>query len=67
MRAVVAAVGLLSEHLSRRADAGLRPDALSHRDIHAFLARLAHLERVGVLSAAVRTRSLDHLAWFLRD
>ena len=67
VRAVVAAVGLLSEHLSRRADAGLRPDALSHRDIHAFLARLAHLERAGVLSAAVRTRSLDHLARFLRD
>ena len=67
VRAVVAAVGLLSEHLSRRADAGLRPDALSHRDIHAFLARLAHLERAGVLSAAVRTRSLHHLARFLRD
>ena len=49
VRAVVAAVGLLSEHLSRRADAGPRPDALSHRDIHAFLARLAHLERAGVL------------------
>ena len=67
VRAVIGAVGLLSEHLARRADAGADPADLGHRDVEAFLARLAHLERAGALSAGVRVRSLSLLASFLRD
>ena len=67
VRAVIGAVGLLSEHLARRADAGADQASLSHRDVEAFLARLAHLERAGTLPAGVRTRSLSLLARFLRD
>ena len=66
-RAVIGAVGLLSEHLARRADAGADPASLGHRDVEAFLARLAHLERAGALPAGVRVRSLSLLASFLRD
>jgi integrase len=67
VRAVIGAVGLLSEHLARRADAGADPAALGHRDVAAFLARLAHLQRAGTLPAGVRIRSLSLLAGFLRD
>ena len=67
MRAVIGAVGLLSGHLARRADAGADPAALGHRDVAAFLARLAHLQRAGTLPAGVRVRSLTLLAGFLRD
>ena len=52
VRAVIGAVGLLSEHLARRADGGADPSALGHRDVEAFLARLTRLERAGTLSAA---------------
>ena len=67
VRAVIVAVGLLSEHLARRADAGTDPASLGHRDVEAFLARLAHLERAGTLPAGVRVRSLNLVASFLRD
>ena len=50
VRAMIGAVGLLSEHLARRADEGADPAALSHLDVEAFLARLGHLERSGQLS-----------------
>ena len=61
----VAAVGLLSEHLGRRADAGRARRPSATRDIAAFLARLTHLERAGVLSAEMRARSLDGIDRFL--
>jgi len=67
VRAVIGAAGLLSEHLARRADAGIDQASLSHRDVEAFLARLAHLQRAGTLTAGVRVRSLSLLAGFLRD
>jgi len=67
VRAVISAVGLLSEHLARRDDAGSDPARLDHRDVQALLARLAHLQRAGRLSAAARARTLTHLARFLRD
>src|SRR5438034_4685916 len=66
VRAVIGAVGLLSEHLARRADAGIDQASLSHRDVEAFLARLAHLQRAGTLTAGVRVRRLSLLAGFLR-
>ena len=67
VRAVIGAVGLLSEHLARRADAGIDQASLSHRDVEAFLVRLAHLQRAGTLTEGVRVRSLSLLAGFLRD
>jgi integrase len=67
VRAVIGAVGLLSEHLARRGDGGDDPAALSHRDIEGFLARLAHLERAGRLSAYRREHSIHLVAKFLRD
>ena len=39
VRAVIGAVGLLSEHLVRRSDGGIDPADLSHRDVQDFLAR----------------------------
>jgi integrase len=67
VRAVIGAVGLFSEHLARRADAGTDPAALGHGDMQAFLARLGHLQRAGTLSVGVRTRSVNLLTRFLRD
>jgi integrase len=67
VRAVVAAVGLLSEHLARREDGGLDPAALGHRDMEAFLVRLARLVRAGTLSAPHRDRTIHLVAKFLRD
>jgi len=70
VRAVIGAVGLFSEHLARRVDAGTDPATLGHGDMQAFLARLArlaHLQRAGTLSVGVRTRSVDLLARFLRE
>jgi integrase len=67
VRAVIGAVGLFSEHLARRADAGTDPAALGHADMQAFLVRLAHLQRAETLSAGVRTRSVRLLDRFLRD
>jgi hypothetical protein len=67
VRAVIGAVGLLSEHLARRPDRGSDPAGLDHRDVQAFLARLTHLQRAGRLSADSRTRTLTLLARFLRD
>jgi len=67
VRAVIGAVGLLSEHLARRSDGGIDPAALSHRDVQDFLARLARLERAGRLSAHRRAHSINMVAKFLRD
>jgi len=67
VRAVIGAVGLFSEHLARRADAGVDQASLAHRDVAAFLTRLAHLQRAGTLSTGVRVRSLNLVARFLRD
>lgn len=67
VRAVVVAVGLFSEHLARRADAGANPASLSHRDVADFLIRLTHLERAGTLSGGVRVTTLNLVARFLRD
>ena len=67
VRAVIGAVGLLSEHLARRGDGGIDPAALSHRDVQDFLARLTRLERAGKLSAHRRTHSINMVARFLRD
>lgn len=67
VRAVICAVGLFSEHLTRRADNGADPASLGHRDMQAFLARLAHLQRAGTLTEGVRTRTVNLLARFLRD
>ena len=67
VRAAIGAVGLLSEHLARRDDAGVDPAALSHRDIDAFLVRLTHLQRAGGMSPALRDRSIHLIARFLRD
>ncbi len=67
VRAVIGAVGLLSEHLARRADGGADPSALGHRDVEAFLARLTRLERAGTLSAGQRARTINLVAKFLRD
>lgn len=67
VRAVIGAVGLFSEHLSRRPDAGTDPATLGHADMQAFLARLAHLQRAGTLTEGVRVRSVNLLARFLRD
>lgn len=67
VRAVVVAVGLFSEHLARRSDAGADPASLSHRDVAGFLIRLAHLERAGIVSGSVRVTTLNLVARFLRD
>ena len=67
VRAVIVAVGLFSEHLARRADAGANPASLSHRDVAGFLIRLAHLERAGTVSGGVRVTTLNLVARFLRD
>jgi len=67
VRAVIVALGLFSEHLARRADTGLDPAGLSHRDVADFLIRLAHLERAGTVSAGVRVATLNLLTRFLRD
>jgi integrase len=67
VRAVVAAVGLWSEHLGRRADGGVDPSVLAHRDIEAFLARLGHLNQAGKLSASRRDRTIHLVAKFLRE
>jgi integrase len=67
VRAVIVAVGLLSEHLARRPDAGADPAALTHRDIADFLTRLRHLERAGTITAHVRVATLNLVGRFLRD
>src|SRR5713101_4755999 len=67
VRAVIGAVGLLSEHLARRSDGGIDPAALSHRDVQDFLARLMRLERAGELSAHRRAHNINMVAKFLRD
>jgi integrase len=67
VRAVIGAVGLFSESLARRHDAGDDPSALDHRDIEVFLARLGHLQRAGRISAGGRDRTVTSLAKFLRD
>ena len=67
VRAMIGAVGLLSEHLARRADEGAGPAALSHLDVEAFLARLGHLERSGQLSKPRRETTVHLVSRFLRD
>ncbi len=61
------ALGMFSEHLGRREDAGEDPAALSRRDVEAFLARLGRLQQAGSLTAYVRCHVVDHVARFLRD
>jgi hypothetical protein len=63
---VIAAVGLLSEHLGRRRRRS-RPAGLDHRDMAAFLARLTHSQQTAVLAADVRARSITSVDRFLRD
>lgn len=67
VRATIGAIGLFSEHLSRRPDGGADPAALDHRDIEAFLARLGRLVSAGQLSAPRRSRSIHLVSQFLRD
>jgi integrase len=43
-------IGLLSEHLARRADRGLDPAVLGRTDLEEFLNRLAHVEFAGQIS-----------------
>jgi integrase len=67
VRAMIGAVGLFSAQLSRRADEGADPAALSHLDVEAFLARLGHLERSGPLSRPRRETTVHLVSRFLRD
>ncbi len=67
VRAMIGAVGLFSSQLSRRADEGADPAALSHLDVEAFLARLGHLERSGQLSKPRRETTVHLVSRFLRD
>ena len=67
VRTILTAVGLFSEHLSRRPDHGQRPDVLDRVDVEAFLARLAHLQAAGRLTGYSRAQAVDTLARFLRD
>jgi len=67
VRAMIGAVGLFSSQLSRRADEGADPAALSHLDVEAFLARLGHLERSGQLSKPRRETTVHLVSRFPRD
>jgi hypothetical protein len=67
VRAMIGAVGLFSSQLSRRADQGADPAALSHLDVEAFLARLGHLQRTGQLSRPGRETTVHLASRFLRD
>jgi integrase len=67
VRAMIGAVGLFSSQLARRSDEGADPSAISHLDIEAFLARLGHLERSGVLSRSRRETTVHLVSRFLRD
>jgi integrase len=67
VRTVLAAVGLFSEHLTRRSDHGSAPGALDRIDVEGFLARLGHLQAVGRLSDGSRGQAVDALARFLRE
>ena len=67
VRAMIGAVGLLSSQLSRRADRGADPAALSHLDVEAFLARLGYLQRAGQLSKPGRETTVHLVSRFLRD
>jgi integrase len=67
VRAVIVAVGLFSEHLARRDDAGSHPASLNHADVAGFLTRLGHLERAGTVSGGVRVMTLNLVGRFLRD
>jgi hypothetical protein len=67
VRAMIGAVGLFSSQLSRRADQGADPAALSRLDVEAFLARLGHLERSGQLSEPRRQTTVHLVSRFLRD
>jgi integrase len=67
VRAVIVAVGLFSEHLARREDAGDDPASLNHVDVAGFLTRLGHLERAGTVSGGVRFATVHLVGRFLRD
>jgi len=67
VRSVLAAVGLFSEHLTRRPDHGAAPGALDRADVEAFLARLARLQAAGTLSGYSRAQVMGSLTRFLRD
>lgn len=67
VRAVIVAVGLFSEHLARRDDAGADPASLSHADVAGFLTRLSHLQRAGTITAGTRVSTLNLVGRFLRD
>lgn len=66
-RRMVAAVGLVSEHLRRRGDHGDDPATIGRKDLEAFLARLARLQASGAISADRRIRTIRSVAEFLRD
>ena len=64
---MIAAVGLLSEHLGRRGDGGPTPQRSATADVAAFLARLAALRQAGALSVEMRARTITGVERFLRD
>jgi hypothetical protein len=64
---MLGAVGIFSEHLARRDDAGEMPTTLRRRDVEAFLARLGHLEAAGAMTDLGRRRNVKLLGKFLRD
>ena len=67
VRTVLAAVGLFSQHLTRRSDHGAAPGALDRADMEAFLARLGRLQAAGTLSSYSREQVMGSLTRFLRD
>jgi len=67
VRRIVAAVGLLSQHLNRRDDRGEDPSAIGRQDLEAFLAWLGRLEAAGSMSSDRRVRTVRTLGQFLRD
>jgi hypothetical protein len=67
VRTVLAAVGLFSQHLTRRPDHGAAPGTLDGADVEAFLARLARLQAAGTLSGYSRDQVMGSLTRFLRE
>ena len=66
-RRMVAAVGLLSEHLARRTDRGEVPEAIGRSDLESFLACLGRFQAAGTMSTDRRVRTVRSIVEFLRD